>query len=106
MAYGAGKSPTREQRIQRLTAKAIYGKVGSNALSSQLESVTIQPSEASAFTHPTGQLLRDGTIQAIPKDKVRWSDDPEQLVRVRRRATPIQDRKAFGGPNKTVSPIS
>jgi hypothetical protein len=52
--------------------------------SSQIASVTVEPTAETGFTHPVGQLLPDGTIKAIPKLQLRWSDegDEECLVRI------------------------
>jgi hypothetical protein len=77
--------------------QSIYNPLGNNAETSQLESAVVESTEICGFTHPTSQLLRDGTIQAIPRGRLRWSDEPDDLIRVRRRGTPMEQRSAFGG---------
>lgn len=76
--------------------QTIYGKSSSNMFdSSQLESVTVEPTKEMGFSYPVGQILPDGTIMAIPKLHQRWSEESGEIIIDRARPAPLQRRKSF-----------
>jgi len=76
--------------------QTIYGKSSTTLVdSSQLESVTVEPTKQTGFSYPVGQMLPDGTIMAIPKLQKRWSDESGEILVDRIRSGPLQQRKSF-----------
>jgi hypothetical protein len=73
--------------------------------SSQIESVTVEPTKETGFSYPVGQMLPDGTVMAIPKQSQRWSDGSDEVVVDRARPDPLQRRRSFRAAlvAKTVS---
>lgn len=59
--------------------QAIYGKISTTTMviSSQLESLKVEPTPINGFSYPIGQLLESGEVKAIPDGRTRWSDAPE-----------------------------
>ena len=87
--------------------QTIYGRMSSALVdSSQLESVTVEPTKETGFTHPVGQMLPDGTIMAIPKHQQRWSDESDDVIIMRGRPDPLARRRSFQAALAEPKPVS
>jgi hypothetical protein len=87
--------------------QTIYGRMPFALVnSSQLESVTVEPTKETGFTHPVGQMLPDGTIMAIPKFQQRWSDETGDVIVMRGRPDPLSRRRSFQAALAEPKPVS
>lgn len=78
-------------RFPAHTSQSIYGKisVATSVEASQVESATVPVEPKATFRYPTGQLLEDGTIKAIPIGQQRWSDETgDNLIEYRNSSAP------------------